>query len=344
MPSLIGTVLEPILFLLGDRYPRRWFVCIGLLAMSAGSFVAALAPNLAVVSVAETIAGIAAGCAVTLAQATLVDAHPEARERVMARWVLFALAGDLVAPLLFGALAAAGLGWRAAFAMSGVLVAFSSLALLAARFPAARVEEAADDEPGLFAGLRIALENRRLLLWLAGCALCDLLDEILVVLATLHIRDAGLGSAAQSASLAAFVVGGAVGVAALERLLSRIAPLRLLAASAIACAALYLTWVAVASASGSWPSIALFALVGATAAPLYPLAKAEAYAALPGRSGAVNAASVLLDPFTLALPWLLGWVADAHGTAAALALLAVQPIGLALIAGLSISSRSGRPR
>lgn len=344
MPSLIATVLEPVLFLLADRYPRRWFVCGGLLAMAAGSFVAALAPNLAVLSIAETLAGIAAGCAVTLSQATLVDAHPEARERVMARWVLFALAGDLVAPLLFGAMVAAGLGWRATFAASGVLVGFAALALLGARFPTARGEEAAEEEPGLFAGLRIALENRRLLLWLAGCALCDLLDEVLVVLATLHMRDAGVDAGARSAALAAFVIGGAAGVAVIERLVGRVSALRLLTASSIACAALYATWVAVASASGSWPSIALFALVGATAAPLYPLAKAEAYAALPGRSGAVNAASVLLDPFTLAVPWLLGWVADTHGTAAALSLLAVQPIGLALIAGLSISSRSGRPR
>lgn len=72
--------------------------------------------------------------------------------------------------------------------------------------------------------------------------------------------------------------------------------------------------------------------VGATAAPLYPLAAAQAYARRPGRSGSVLAASHLFTPLGLALPWLLGTVADRAGLLVALALLVVQPLGLVALA------------
>ncbi len=342
VPSMVAMVLEPVLFLLADRHPRKWFVIGGLLAMAAGSFAAALAPNVAVLAVAETVAGIAAGCAVTLTQATLVDAAPTRREQVMARWVLAGLAGDLLAPLLFAALAWAALGWRATFAVAGGAVLVCALAAARRPFPPRAIEHDEEEaEPGLVAALRAAIGNRRLLLWLAGRALCDLLDEILVVFAALHLRDLGLDAGARSAVLIGFVVGGAAGVAAVDRLVERIPPIRLLFMSAVACAALYLAWVAV---DVIWLSIPLFTLVGMTAAPLYPLATAQAYAVLPGRSGAVNAAGTLFDPLVMLLPWLLGMVADTWGTTAALFLLAAQPIGLAIISAVSIGSRSGSPR
>jgi FSR family fosmidomycin resistance protein-like MFS transporter len=340
VPSLVAMALEPVLYLLADRYPRRRFVVGGLLVLSGASFAAALAPSVLFLAIAESAAGVAAGCAVTLAQATLVDSNPTRREQVMTRWVLAGLAGDLLAPLLFAGLAWTALGWRAGFAVAGGAVLVC--AWMASRQPLPAPAAPADQEGvGLWAGLRAALGNRRLLVWLAGCALCDLLDEILVVFAALHMRDLGLDAGARSAVLVGFVLGGAVGVALVDRLLARIPPLRLLAASASLCAALYLIWVGV---EVMWLSIALFTLVGVTAAPLYPLATAQAYAALPGRSGAVNAAATLFDPIMLALPWLLGLMADAHGTTAALYLLAVQPVGLAAIALLSSGTRSGSHR
>ena len=342
VPALIALVIEPILFLLADRYPRRRFISGGLFVLAAASFAAALAPNVVVLSLAEAAAGVAAGCAVGLARATLVDAEPERREQVMSRWVLFSLAGDLLAPLLFAALAWAALGWRASFAVAGGLVLIWGLGLASRPLPAVAV--AAPDEEdgaGLFAGLRVALKSRRLLMWLGGCALCDLLDELLVVFAALHMRDLGLDAGARSAVLIGFVLGGALGIAVVDRLLARIAPLRLLAASSVACAALYLAWVAVDTA---WLSVALFTLVGMTASPLYPIATAQAYAVLPGRSGAVNAAGVVFEPISLMLPWLLGLAADAWGVTAALLLLVAQPIGLAAIALLSSGTRSGSHR
>src|SRR6185295_4961724 len=115
--------------------------------------------------------------------------------------------------------------------------------LALARQPLPAVTES-DDDDGAKRSLRDLLRNRALIAWEAATALCCLLDEILVVLATLHLRDdVGLGAGARAASLAAFVIGGVVGLAATDRLLPRVQPLKMLVITAGACAALFASWV-----------------------------------------------------------------------------------------------------
>jgi MFS family permease len=328
-PSLVAMAVEPVLFLLADRHPRKWFVCGGLLAMSAAALVAAWSPHPYVLAAALSVAFIASGSGVALAQATLMDAYPAERERVMARWTLLGLAGDFAAPALMAGLAAVALGWRSAYLIVGAGVGLWALWLLRVRFPAP-TRDADDDEPGLFEALRTALANRRLLLWLFGASLCDMLDEILVVFASLHLRDhLGAGEVARSAVLAAFLVGGAIGLALSEWLMRRIAPLRLLLGASVVCAVVYPLWIAAPSVV---TSAILLALVGVATAPLYPIAAAQAYAALPDRSGAVNAAGAVFTPLPLVLLWGLGWLADRAGTGVALLVLIAQPVGLAAIA------------
>jgi FSR family fosmidomycin resistance protein-like MFS transporter len=330
-PGLFSLLLEPPLFVLADRYPRKWFVCGGLFAMAGAAFTAAAAPSVPILAGAIAVSWVASGCGVALAQATLIDARPDARERVLARWALLGTAGDLAAPGLMAGLAAAALGWRAGYAIVGVIALIGAVLLLRQRFPAPIEREDEDgDEPGLVAALLAALRNRRLLFWLGAAALCDLLDEILVVFASLYLRDhLHAGAIERSAVLGAFMVGGALGLVVTDRLLARVSPLRLLAASSAMCAALYLAWL---SAPAVWLSALLMAAVGATAAPMYPIASAQAYAALPGRSGTVNAAGHVFTPMSLGLPLLLGWIADHAGVSTAIALLIVQPVGLALCA------------
>jgi fucose permease len=282
-----------------------------------------------VLAAAVSLAAVSAGCGVGLAQAVLVDASPHERERVMHRWTLMGVAGDLAAPALMAGLAALALGWRAGYVAVGVAILAVAVLMIRQPFPAATRDEDVADEP-LLTALWTAVSNRRLLFWAAACTLCDMLDEILVVFASLHLRDvAGAGPVARSLILGGFVAGAAVGLVISERLLRRIEPIRLLGLSAAACALLYAAWLCV---STLWLSALLLVLVGATAAPLYPITAAQCYAALPGRSGAVHAAGHLFTPAAMAMPWLLGWLADTHGTHAALVVLLAQPVGLALVA------------
>jgi MFS family permease len=214
--------------------------------------------------------------------------------------------------------------------------------VLLARAPFPDVRNPDDDdgapEPSLWVAMRTAVANRRLLGWLLATSLCDWLDELLVVLASVHLREQGADAVTRSLVIGAFVAGSLGGLAVLERHLARFAPHRILVACALACAALFAAWLV---APAMWLAALLFALVGATAAPLYPLTMAESYAALPGRSGAVHAAARVLTPLSLGAPWLFAWIADRAGTTAALAALLVGPITIAVLAALLPSGHGG---
>jgi MFS family permease len=329
-PMVLALVLEPALFVLADRYPRKPFVCGGLLGMAAAAVAAAFAPGPITLAIALGVSFVAGGCGITLAQATLIDARPADRERTMTRWVAMGLVGDLLAPALMAAVAWAALGWRHAFAIAGALVAVWALALTRQPFPpAAPVDPPDEGDAG--PGWRSALRPR-LLLWLFGLVFCDLLDEILVVFASLHLRDAlGAGPVARSLILGAEVAGGAIGLAITDRLLARFHPLRLLAVAAAACIAFYLAWLATTTL---WLSALLMIGVGAAAAPLYPIAAAQAYAALPGRSGTVNAVGHLFTPLAIGFPLGVGWLSDAASPGAALLVLVAEPV---VLLGLAVS-------
>lgn len=136
VPGALALLLEPPMFLLADRLPRHWFIAGGTAAMAAGFALCAVAPSAWWLAVSLALTYAANGVAVSLAQASLVDLNPERRARVMARWSLLGLLGDLGTPALLVALAWLGLGWRAAFALMAVLL--GAWAILLARRPLRR--------------------------------------------------------------------------------------------------------------------------------------------------------------------------------------------------------------
>jgi MFS family permease len=345
VPGVVQLVLDPVWMVLSERLGRPWLIRAGLAIMAASSLGAAVAPGPVTLAIALSIWGVATGAATSCSELTLIDRRPDHRARTMARWTLLAMAGDFAAPMLLGALAviAPGRGgWRIAFAVVGALLAVWTLAAWLSPLPAGAAETGEDEPPPpLWQAAREALRDRVLIAWLFGTALCHLLDEILIVFASIYVRDAlGASPAAQNAMVGGFIAGGALGLVGLDRLLARHGEHRLLIASGVACAALFAGWLAAPSA---WLAVVLMVPVGATAAPLYPLASALAYARCPERSSIVLVASHLFAPLTLALPYGLGWVADHAGVLAALALLAAQPIGLVVLAAVTAPRRTAPP-
>jgi MFS family permease len=324
---LLGFALEPPLLLLADRWPRRPFVAGGLALLALLSLLAALAPAYWTLLAVLLLWGPASGIAINVAQGALIDAHPDERERWMTRWTLAGAAGDLFGPAVFAACATLGLGWRTAFAASGAATLAYALAVTRLRFPApARAAAEDEPEPGLREALRTALRERRLLLWSAVGVLLVLLDEIVVSFAGLWLRDRfGLGDGARSLILGLTIAGSAAGLFAVDFALRRVEPLRLLLViSAAGCIAVPL-WVAADSvvASVGW----LFA-IDMLAAGYYPIVAAQAYRALPGRPGAVNAVGSLFTPFELVVPLAVAAVADRFGLAPALLLFGLEPLGV----------------
>ena len=331
VPGVVAFAIEPWLFVLADRYPRRWFIRGGVAAMAIAAVIAAFAHGPIALAGSQALLWCAIGSASGLAQATLVDDAADARARTIARWTLLSLIGDVGAPALLAVVALAGFGWRMGYGITAVVLAAWSLALAFTPIDGVGEDDEDEGEPvGVIAAFRIALGDRRLLAWLFATALCDLLDEILIVLVSIHGRDDfGASRTWQTATIVAFVVGDVIGLVALDRVIQRVSELRVLAISAAGCAIAYTAWLCAPNAA--W-SCALIVPVGLFTGPLYPLASAQAYAARPQSSGVVLAASHLFTPLALALPFGLGVIADAAGTQMALSLLLVQPVGLCIFA------------
>ena len=333
VPGIVALVVEPILFVLADRYPRRWFIRGGLIAMAGACLIGAYAQHPIVLAAAQSVTWCAIGAASGLAQATLVDAAGDARARTIARWTLLSLGGDLGAPALLALVALGGYGWRTGYLVMSMILGAWALAMLFV--PIEGTGEGDDDEddgtsPGVIAALKLALRDRRLLLWLFATALCDLLDEIFIVLASIHVRDDfGASARWQTATIIAFALGDVIGLVALDRILKKVPELRVLAAAAAGCAIAYAGWLLAPT-----PLLGVITIVpvGICVGPLYPLASAQAYAARPESSGLVLAASHLFTPLGLAIPFGLGVIADVAGTPVALSLLLVQPVGLCILA------------
>ena len=250
--TALGFALEPPLFLLSDRLPRRWFVCGGLAALGLVCIGAGLAPGYGFLVAALLLYGPLSGCGVALAQATLADASRDTLERMLVRWTFSGALGDLATPSLIAVAAVFASGWRTSFvAVGAVLIAYAAL-LWTRRFPETRArDDDAEPHASLRASLVSALREPLLLRWALGVSLCALLDEIMVAFTSLYLRDVlGLSLAARTSALSAEIAGAVVGLAAGEALLRRFAPLRVLLASALGCAVSWFAFLSAESARG----------------------------------------------------------------------------------------------
>jgi predicted MFS family arabinose efflux permease len=326
--------VEAPLLAWSERVRARWFSAASLAAVGASALLAALYPRGWALLLALALYGPASGCALAIAEGVLVESAPHARERAMARAGLAASAGDLAVPLLLAALARFDLGWRTACALAGAL----ALVLAVAHASSRSLDRAPSSDDGsepspppptLREALRTALATRPLFAWSLACTLTNLLDEVLVAFGALHLAAIGATANERSRAIAAWVVGGFAGLAAIERFITaRLVRRVLLGASAIAIVALV---TLATTRSPGVATIALFA-IGATGTALHPLTKAQSYAALPSRPALVNAVASALLPLDIVTPIVLGLLATHAGTSAAIAGLILAPLGVVIAA------------
>ena len=344
MPMLLAALVEAPLALVSDCVPRRRVLGSGLSVLSLSLLLCALVDRAELLSLGLGLAGAASGVACGAAQAELVaSAQRGGAERALSRWTVWASAGDVLAPLLVSAAAWLGASHRAVLGGVAGLIALHALALW--RRPARLQTGSVAAEPAKETTLPITIALRRAAraprLWavLSAVATCALLDEILVAFAALRLHERGWSAASVGAALTALSLGSLIGALIAERALARVAPRRVLAWSALASLVALVLFTTASSPLVLAPALCL---LGASAAPQYPLAQAAAYAQARGNPGVVNALAQAFVVVDVGLPLAIGALASRHGTVVALAALAVQPLcmlGLAL-AGRA-SARSG---
>jgi FSR family fosmidomycin resistance protein-like MFS transporter len=336
LPTLLASAIEAPLTLLSDRVPRKFVLAAGLAALAIALALSALTSQAWLLSLGLSAAGAASGIACACAQAELVGAAPERAARAMSRWMAFASLGDVLSPIVVGAMLASGASYRAALGVVAGAVACQALLVLRSGSNVRAVEPRACETEVRMPLTAAAVLARQPQLWLCllAAAFCSLLDEVVVALAALRLHvNLGWSSSFATWATIGFPVGGVIGAITAERLLARHSPRSVLIASATACLVALVLFLASRSPVTVLPALVL---LGACAAPHYPIVKAAAYDLAPGKPGLVNALAQLFSVLEVGMPWLLGLIATRYGLAAAIAALAAQPL---LLLALALRSR-----
>ena len=326
----LALVVEGPLLAWSQRFTIRTVSSLALFGLAGTCLLAACAPNAWTLAIALALYGPASGVALAASEGALVESRPDAREQTMARLGIAGALGDLTVPILLGALAWAGLGWRGAM-IAAALAALALAWMHASARALSRPTLADDEESGapLREAIRVALRTRPLLAWSLAVATTTLLDEVMVAFSAIHLDAIGASSLERSGGLGAWTLGGLAGLVVLERIATRVRPERILLFASTVCAG---SLTSLALTDDPSLAIALLAPVGASGAMLHPLAKARAYASLPGRPAIVNAVGSISVVVDLLAPISLGLLATHFGSAASVTTLLVAPIAVFWVA------------
>jgi MFS transporter, FSR family, fosmidomycin resistance protein len=329
VPLLLGSLIElPVGVLSGTGRRRRRFILTGGGVFVGAVLAVALAPSFLVLLAALVAFFPASGAFVSLTQSALLDAEPQRRPQLMARWTLAGSMGDVAGPLLVAAVLAAGGGWRLSFWLVASAGAVSWVAVAAGGRGAegtADDDQADDSWPGLRAAMLISVRAGAFR-WLALLEVSDLLLDVFSAFLALYLVAVAHASPAVAAlGVAIRLAAGLAGDALLIGVLERFDPLRVLRASVLATGLLFPAFLLV---PGLPLKLVALAAVSIVTAPFYPVLQAELFASLPGRSGlavSLGSASGLVGGLG---PLAVGLLAQHFGLSWAIAGLALVPVAL----------------
>ncbi len=335
VPSLVSSVVEPFLGILGDVWKRRVLVLGGGLLFALALLLTALSQNFGLLLISFMLFYPASGAFVSLSQATLMDLAPDRHEHNMARWTLAGSLGVVGGPLALGAGAALGLGWR------GLFLAFIGLALLvlaaAWRLPfdirhsQPTLSPADPKKQGFKAGVMGALRALRrgeVLRWLTLLKFSDLMLDVLLGFLALYFVDVIQVTPSQAAmAVAVWSVAGLLGDFLIIPLLERARGLDYLRVSAAIELALFPAFLL---APNFWVKLVLLGLLGLFNAGWYSILQAQLYTAMPGQSSTVMAVSNIFGLATGLLPLALGAIAEHFDLRVTMWLLLMGPLALVI--------------
>ena len=330
----LGAVL---LGFFGDRIVGRWgrraALWGGAFGVAAGAIMLVSSPSVSGTVPATFVMGICGALLLVTSQAVLSDRHGEWRSVALTESNVTASACAISAPLLVGASAASGLGWRTALLLPAV-----ALVLLAARFfsrPMDLPPHAADDDapaddrslPPIYWALWALVALGVAAEWCVGYWGADFLAD-----------GTGLTRPAAATSLTAFFAAMLVGRVASSRLARTLPAATLLAATLFAALLGFpLFWLS----PGIIFTLAGLFVTGFGIGGVYPLGVSAAIASAPGNTDAAAARlAVGGGGAILVAPFVLGALADRVGIGVAFGI--VVPMLLAAFALALIAGRRGR--
>jgi FSR family fosmidomycin resistance protein-like MFS transporter len=323
IPGLVGSALDPLIGLAGDTPRRRTLIFLGGIGFALSAGLTAAAFGFWTLLIALLIGNPATGAFVSLAQATLMDREPAARERNMARWTVAGSIGYLAGPFVIAGAVALGIGWRGVLLLLGL--AALPLALAVRRTPSVQPDAARRRVGGVRAFVS-ALRNREVLRWVVLLEAADLLLDVFHGFLALYFVDVAQVSPVEAAlAVAVWTGAGFAGDVLLLAVLRRVSGQTYLRASALAALIAYPAFLLVPPPGAK---LALLAVLGLLNSGWYAIPKAALYGALPGKSGTAVAVAGVGGFAGAAVPALLGFLAEDLGLGPTMWVLLLAPVAL----------------
>ena len=325
-----GWVADPATGLAADVYPRRPLIVASAAATAGVLLVLTGAGSFGVMLLVCVGYSIAVTPPATIADAVLVETHPEAPGRIMARQTLIDTLGALLAPLTASLLAVLGIAWPAAFGVGAGMWLIYAVLLWRTPFPPNHVPQAADPGEPAGGGLRAMWRNLQAVSrvpavwrWLFFLTLGDFLSDVAFGFWPLLLADVvGLSEALIGLALTGYMVASTVGLALLEPALARFGEGRVLRTAVIGVGLCFVLLVA-----NPQPALAVVLLVayGFCVSAIWPLGRARLLSSANGYTATVSALGPVAGlPANLA-PLAVGAVASLAGLQAGLLVLMIAP-------------------
>jgi FSR family fosmidomycin resistance protein-like MFS transporter len=329
LPGVLGNIIEPFLFVLGDVWNRRAMILLGGICFAVSLVLTGTSETFYLLLFSFILFSPSSGVFVALSQASLMDAEPNRHEQNMARWTVAGSFGVVFGPLLLGGLALINWGWRPAY---WILASFSALILFAAFRHLPHSEMTHNDLPSLRAYLESlrtalsALKNRMVLRWLILLEFSDLMLDVLHGFLALYLVDVMNLSVANAAFVLGIYTGiGLIGDLLLIPLLERVKGLDYLRVSVILECILFPLFLL---SSILWLKLTLLAFIGLFVVGWYAILKANLFSSMHGQSGTVQALGSISGIIGKLIPLGIGLAAQAYGLQTAMWLLLAGPLAL----------------
>ena len=329
LPGLLGNLIEPFLFILGDIWKRRLIILVGGIGFTLACLLTGISTSFLFLLFSFILFNPSSGAFVSLSQATLIDTDESRHEQNMARWTFAGSLGVFLGPLLLGGLITLGFGWRTGFL---ALASFSTLVLLAAfrLIPTTGASHADFPTPRAFfdgiCSALTALKDKAVLRWLILLEFSDLMLDVLYGFLALYFVDvAGVTPASAAFAVAIWTGVGLLGDFLLIPLVERVKGLDYLRVSVILELILFPLFLLV---NIFWLKLVLLGLLGFFNSGWYAILKANLFSALPGKSGSALALDNVSGMFGKLIPFGIGLAAQTFGLGAAMWLMLAGPVVL----------------
>jgi MFS transporter, FSR family, fosmidomycin resistance protein len=314
--TYVAAVVEPVGGVLIDLWQRRWLMVWGAVGVGVATAVIGIAPTFLFLAAGFAIYGLASGPLAHTADVVLVEAYPEAPDRIYTRSVIVDTAGALLAPLLVTAAFWFGLEWRRLLITAGFASVVYAVLIWRTVFPPPAHGQD-ESEAGVWlllrANLKSVLSNRRAAAWLLFLFCYTILEAPFYFTTVWLSEEVGMSQAFIGVYKSAEMAASIAGLYILDRWLTRSHYRSILQ---IAGAILLLVIPLWLLAPGIWVRFALMIPLSFFFAVLWPIGKAQSLAAVPGKAGTVTAVYSLMG--FVPLPLLFGLLAEVVGLTTAM--------------------------